>query len=430
MDIKNFSDFLLEKEGVEVWKKTDGDWFLEYISSVTGEKVKLSKKDIIKTAEDIDKIDTTQEAEKLFQFAKYCIDRPEKSIRSDYKDKEEGEGKNKKKTPGLLSKIKDEKVNNKSIEKILSGGIEKTKMAQIKSIYDKLKEILGLKNALEVVEKLSDFAIPKGSTSDDSIWKTEKEKNLNKFETGGTGGTGSRNIPLNPTKTKLILTQSELCIRYALRAIKEINTISSPNTEEVRNKVEEEIKNIEEKDKGWLSTIKKKNDKFFGESNKKEGLAWSFYEKYTAENSNKKSLIEKTGLGLAVKDITEYLDLFKKAKESVIAVKKMVDNDKMTQDEWFKNVQSYKPSGGYSVGEGLKAAMFKEVKEGIGYLQDAIDNYCAAGSGKNALDQYIEAFKETVNRAEEKAQKVLETEKTTVETTEGEDKGDKGEKDK
>ena len=74
--------------------------------------------------------------------------------------------------------------------------------------------------------------------------------------------------------------------------------------------------------------------------------------------------------------------------------------------------------------------MFKEVKEGIGYLQDAIDNYCAAGSGKNALDQYMEAFKETVNRAEEKAQKVLETEKTTVETTEGEDKGDKGEKDK
>jgi hypothetical protein len=119
MDIKNFSDFLLEKEGVEVWKKTDGDWFLEYISSVTGEKVKLSKKDIIKTAEDIDKIDTTQEAEKLFQFAKYCIDRPEKSIRSDYKDKEEGEGKNKKKTPGLLSKIKDEKINNKS--SILNG---------------------------------------------------------------------------------------------------------------------------------------------------------------------------------------------------------------------------------------------------------------------------------------------------------------------
>jgi len=420
MDIKNFSDFLLEKEGVEEWKKTDGDWFLEYISSVTGEKVKLSKKDIIKTAEDIDKIDTTKEAEKLFQFAKYCIDRPENSIRSVYKDKE----------GGLLSKIKEAKVNNKSIGKILSGGIEKTSRAQIKSIYDELKGILGVSNSIEVVEKLSDFAIPKGSTSDDSIWKTEKEKNLNKFETGGTG---SRNIPLNPTKTKLILTQSELCIRYALRAIKEINTISSPNTEEVRNKVEKEIKNIEEKDTGWLSTIKKKNDKFFGESNKKEGLAWSFYEKYTAENSDKKSLIgakENQGLGLAVKDITEYLDLFKKAKESVIVVKKMVDDDKMTEDEWFKNVQSYKPSGGYSVGEGLKAAMFREVKEGIGYLQDAIDNYCAAGSGKNALDQYIEAFKETVNRAEEKAQEVLETKKTTVETTEGEDKGDKGKKDK
>jgi hypothetical protein len=405
MDIKNFSDFLLEKEGVEVWKKTDGDWFLEYISSVTGEKVKLSKKDIIKTAEDIDKIDTTQEAEKLFQFAKYCIDRPEKSIRSDYKDKEEGEGKNKKKTPGLLSKIKDEKVNNKSIEKILSGGIEKTKMAQIKSIYDKLKEILGLKNALEVVEKLSDFAIPKGSTADDNIWKIEKEKKSELLDTE----LRYNNIPLNPTKTKLILTQAELCIRYSLRAIKGINTISSPNTEEVKNKVEKEIKNMEEKDTGWLSKIEDKNKKFFGESDKKEGLAWSFYDKYTTENSDKKSLIyDDKNRGLRGVDITEYLELFKKAKESVISVKKMVDDDKMTSDEWFKNVQSYKPSGGYSVGEGLKSAMFKEVKEGIGYLQDSIDNYCAGDGGKNALDQYIEAFKETVNRAKEKAQEVLE----------------------
>jgi len=427
MDIKNFSDFLLEKEGVEVWKKTKEDllWFLEYISGITGEKIKLSKKDIIKTAEDIDKIDTTQEAEKLFQFAKYCIDRPEKSIRSDYKDKEEGEGKDKKKIPGLLSKIKDEKVNNKSIEKILSGGIEKTNRAQIKSIYDKLKEILGLKNALEVVEKLSDFAIPKGSDADDNIWKTEKEKKSELLDTK----LSYKNIPLNPTKTKLILAQAELCISYALRAIKEINTISSPNTEEVRNKVKTEIEKIEGvfdaktgeiTTEGFLSKIKDKNKKFFGESDKKEGLAWDFYAKYTAENSDKKSLIyddKNPGLrGVDITDpptenkpdITGYLELFKKAKESVIAVKKMVDNDKMTQDEWFKNVQSYKPSGGYSVGEGLKAAMFKEVKEGIGYLQDAIDNYCAGDDGKNALDQYMEAFKETVNRAKEKAQEVLE----------------------
>jgi len=395
MDIKNFSDFLLEKEGTEVWETDKGDWFLEYISGITGKKIKLSKKDIIKTAENIQKIDTTQEAEKLFQFAKYCIDRPEKSIKSKNIDK--------------LSEIKDTKIKNTPIEKILSRGIEKTSESQIKEIYINLKTILGAANELEVVEKLAGFVIPKGSKyPDESIWETEKERNLKEFETGGTGGTGSRNIPLNPIKTKLILTQSELCIRYALRAIKEINTISSPNTEEVRNKVEEEIKNIEEK--GWLSTIKKKNDKFFGESNKKEGLAWSFYEKYTAENSDKKSLIgakENQGLGLAVKDITEYLDLFKKAKESVIVVKKMVDDDKMTADEWFNNVKSYKPEGGYNVGEGLKAAMFGEVKKGIGYLQDAIDNYCAGDDGKNALDQYMEAFKETANRAKEKANEIL-----------------------
>lgn len=414
MDIKNFSDFLLEKEGVEEWKKTDGDWFLEYISSVTGEKVKLSKKDIIKTAEDIDKIDTTKEAEKLFQFAKYCIDRPEKSIRSDYKDKKEGEGKDKKKIPGLLSKIKDTEIKDggPTIGKILSGGIEKTNRAQIKSIYDKLKEILGLKNALEVVEKLSDFAIPKGSTSDDSIWKTPAEKKselLNeRFR--------KKNIPLNPTKIKLILTQAELCIRYALRAIKAINTISSPNTEEVKNKVKTGIESIEGvfdsatgkiTKEGTLSKIKNKNDKFFGESNKKEGLAWDFYAKYTAENSDKGSLIKNEdgkNPGLMGIDVSEYLELFKEAKESVIAVKKMVDDDKMTEDEWFKNVKSYKPSGGYSVGEGLKAAMFREVKEGIGYLQDAIDNYCAAGGGKNALDQYMEAFNETVSRTKEKAE--------------------------
>ena len=98
MEIRNFSEFLLEKKdksGSEdpkkdngdpkIWKPGDGFWFLEYLSQIKRESdqvnlVKIAEGDLLKLGkEGFSKIDSSLKWEKLYQFAKYCLKGKEKN---------------------------------------------------------------------------------------------------------------------------------------------------------------------------------------------------------------------------------------------------------------------------------------------------------------------------------------------------------------
>ena len=463
MEIKRFSEFLLEKdftgepvkEKIKEWEGT-GPWFLEYISEVTDEKVRLTKEDVLKAAANLEKIETTKEAEELFQFAKYCIkEGSEKYKRTDVKVEE------KDKAGNIIEKLvpmKSLKFGDKTLDKILSGGISKTTRSEIIEIYIELakektgfiKEVPSDKSEAykKVVEKLADFVIPPNSTSiDANIWVSKSEKDKieldNAFKEYGKDKI-NLTIPLNPEKIKLILGQSELCISWSLAAIKQINSQINPATDEEGKKktkaLNEKIKEIEG-DKG-LDKIKKKNKEFLGEGDAKVGKAWDFWKEYQEkkDDEEKFNLIKADKKGIKYTDIEEYVKAFNDCRKNIIEVRGMVDDGKITKDEWYNNVVNYdqgeknqdgKNKSKIEIGEGLKAAMYAKVKEGIGYLQDSIDNYCAAEGEKNALSQYLIAMGETVDRAKSKWKKKIEEEKEKAgEEEEKEKAGEEGEKEK
>ena len=388
MVIKNFSDFLLEKESVKEREGT-GPWFLEYVSGITKEKVRLTKEDIIKISENFDKIDTLREAEKMFEFAKYCILGPENDKR------EKSDIKSIKDTP--LKKPKEGEKGGETIGKILSKNINKVTENEIRSIYIRIQEILSTVEKTitykDLVEKLSKFVIPKNGGSDDEIWVSQKEVKKNKTDYEFK----NYSIPLNPTMIKLILTQSEICVRYSLACIKQINTLVSNNEKGVKDAVNKKISDIEG-EKG-LKSIAEKNKSFLGEGKAKEGIAWDFWKSYTeAKDDSEKIKIIKEGKGIKGKDIESYISLFEFCQKEIRETVPMVDTGKITKDEWYENVVSYyqgEKGGGseeekknrIEIGEGLKAAMYSMVKEAIQYLQDGINNYSLVEGDKNALKQ-------------------------------------------
>ena len=299
-----------------------------------------------------------------------------------------------------------------------------------------------------MVEKLADFVIPPNSTSiDANIWVSKSEKDKieldNAFKEYGKDKI-NLTIPLNPEKIKLILGQSELCISWSLAAIKQINSQINPATDEEGKKktkaLNEKIKEIEG-DKG-LDKIKKKNKEFLGEGDAKVGKAWDFWKEYQEkkDDEEKFNLIKADKKGIKYTDIEEYVKAFNDCRKNIIEVRGMVDDGKITKDEWYNNVVNYdqgeknqdgKNKSKIEIGEGLKAAMYAKVKEGIGYLQDSIDNYCAAEGEKNALSQYLIAMGETVDRAKSKWKKKIEEEKEKAgEEEEKEKAGEEGEKEK
>jgi hypothetical protein len=160
MDIKNFSEFLFEKEkdDKKVWKPGDGLWFLEYLSQISGKEVKLTEEKLLELAKNKDNIDTSSKWEQLYRFAKYCLDRKEKDLKSDPQ----------------IQEIKDTKIGKKTIEKILSSDIENSEIIKTtRTLYEIVGKIT--KNELDyekIIIKLSTY--PKYDEGDKPIFDYEE----------------------------------------------------------------------------------------------------------------------------------------------------------------------------------------------------------------------------------------------------------------
>ena len=157
MEIRNFSEFLLEKKKdkdggksgeekvdpnkVKVWSPGSGPWFLEYISQIKSENdqvrlVNLTEKDIIKLGEEFTKIDSSLKYEKVYQFAKYCLTGKEEDYLLAFRDQK----KDKKKVDGLITNILNLEVEGKTIEKIFKKGVDNSDLRNYtNSIYSAIK---------------------------------------------------------------------------------------------------------------------------------------------------------------------------------------------------------------------------------------------------------------------------------------------------
>jgi len=422
MDIKNFSEFLFEKEkdDKKVWDPSKGVWFFNYISQISGKEVELTEEKLLKLTKNIDDIDTSSKWEQLYRFAKYCLDRKEKELNSD----------------AQIQEIKDTKIGKKTIEKILSSDIENSEITgTTRSLYETIGKITG--NGLDyekTVKKLSTYPKYNKPIFDyEEDVDPEKKKVEDSKSEWKLNNQKSWTIPVNPNRISALLVQSEMCIRYSLACIDQIANLSiSANTGE-KEKLEGLIG-----EKGTLSakikSIKDTIVELIGEGEEGEGSVHKFWYKIypekkkddseesseedtkkSAEEDTKKpteeeikefikndSATEKTNLTSEKNEAI--LTLFSEAKELIKQAKQLADDGKMSQAEWEDNIKEYSKddSGSVKVGEGLKSTMYLDVKDGFDLLQSAIDNYSTGGSEKNALDQYLKNYKEVIQRAKVK----------------------------
>ena len=403
MDIKNFSEFLFEKEkdDKKVWDPSKGVWFFEYLSQISGKEIKLTEEKLLELAKNKDNIDTSSKWEQLYRFAKYCLDRKEKDLKSDPQ----------------IQEIKDTKIGKKTIEKILSSDIENSEIIETtRTLYEAVGKITGDELDYEkIIKKLSTYPKYDKSIFDyEENVDPEKEVKDSKAE-WKSGEQKSWTIPVNPDRISALLIQSEMCIRYSLACVDQIANLSiSANTGE-----KEKLMGLIG-EKGTLSSkinsIKSTIVELIGEGEEGEGSVHKFWNKLNPLNPKTKKPTEeemkefiKTDSKTETTNLTSeknevILTLFSEAKELIKQAKQLADDGKMSQAEWEDNIKEYSKddSGSVKVGEGLKSTMYLDVKEGFELLQSAIDNYSTGESEKNALDQYLKNYKEVIQRAKVK----------------------------
>jgi hypothetical protein len=137
------------------------------------------------------------------------------------------------------------------------------------------------------------------------------------------------------------------------------------------------------------------------------GKIYTFWRDNFDEKNKMKDPSKITGekSGLTVKMNKDFIENFEEAKLKIEEARALVDEGKISKAEFFSNVEAYSEDEerkSVEVGEGLKKVMYEEVKEAIGDLQSAIDNYTSASGEKNALDQYLKVYKEFINKAKDK----------------------------
>jgi hypothetical protein len=391
MLVKKFEDFLLEKDGKgtksdnEAWSPDKGKWYLEYTSDLEGKnKIKIDKEEIQKLLKDSEGIDNTLDWEKLYRFFKYFLGGDEKSV---------GE-KN-------LEFIRKEEIQGKPLER----WFKKIKVSEIKPVAKGILELY--KKEIETPGKFFDdigrFRLVSGSNV--FSFKSSLEKNKEKLKEEMSGDK-VKILPLNSGMIKgihTILLESLLCIKYSNSCLVGISNLSVVEDEATRKELDsilsekgeisKYVKSIEEK-------IKDKNlfGEVTGEGDKKEGngKAYEFSKKYEkAERSERKKLLESAdSIGFTLKAYNSIKDDFSKAKKSIIKAKGIADNGQITQKEWEENVKEYKKDKDALVksGEGMRSAMYQQVKEAFGLLQSAVDNYCSGGGEENAMGQYLKVL--------------------------------------
>jgi hypothetical protein len=455
MDIRNFSEFLLEKKkdksgsdnskedngNPAIWKPGSGPWFLEYFSQIKSEKDKVN---IIRVTEDVllklakdgfTKIDSSLKWEKLYQFAKYCL----KGEKFNYppfvmdipKDKEK---KGSKTEPGVLSEILGIEVKGKTIDSILSNDVKNEGLAEYTlGIYNGIKEFIVQSTKAEILdlfknkkpEVFDDLGVisllaglyqpkplDKGkpifiTESTPSKLKTKEGWNESQAASGGatggaTGPSGEESgdwipewsIPIDPLRVRILMQNAEMCARASASCIKQISDLFSKSSQ---GKADAKILEVD-------AIIKKIEDlgiKVLGAQEEKTGLMYPFWTALGVTGADKPKLI-KGNTGFTTTMHLEFIKNFDDVKIKIQEAKDLVDTGEMSSKEYLRNVKEYtKDDEGknVAVGEGLRKVMYEEIKDAISDLQAAIDNYTTAPGEKNALDQFLKVYNEFINKA-------------------------------
>lgn len=335
MEIRNFSEFLLEKkkdkdggkvvdtekkeeekknsDGVRTWKPGSGPWYLEYISQIKSESdqerlIKITEEDIVKLGEKFSEIDSSMKWEKLYQFAKYCLSGKEEDYPSRYRDQEpEKDSEEPTLIPGLISNILDLKAEGKTIKNILKKVTNKELSTYTDKMYSAIKvyiEGLSEKDSIKYFDKkITDFNYlstvlllaglyqPRKDGSGKPIF-TVKDKSLPVFaESSGWNQADkaekesidskklwpdSWTIPIDPTRIESLVRNAEMCVRCSLSCIKEISLLM---TEAAREEAKKPIEDLEKKLKdinalregGKDSSDKEVKDYILGKEDEAEG---------------------------------------------------------------------------------------------------------------------------------------------------------------
>ena len=432
----------------KIWKPGSGPWFLEYISQIKSENdqirlVNLTEKDIIKLGEEFTKIDSSMKWEKVYQFAKYCLTGKEEDYLLAFRDQK----KDKKKVDGLITNILNLEVEGKTIEKIFKKGVDNSDLGSYtSSIYSAIKiyitktlteedskKYFGEKipsdfNDFSVISLLASLYQPRQGDIGKPIFTTDKTLPIFKKSEGWNEAkekeeTDKENlwpdswtIPIDPTRVEDLIRNAEMCVRCSLSCIKEISLLMSETAQEdAKSKIEElekKLKDINALREGGENSEKEDiKDYILGKEDEADGSETGKIYTFWRDNFDEKNKIKDpskiTGekSGLTVKMNKDFIENFEKAKLKIEEARALVDEGKISKAEFFSNVEAYSEDEerkSVEVGEGLKKVMYEEVKEAIGDLQSAIDNYTSGSGEKNALDQYLKVYKEFINKAKDK----------------------------
>ena len=450
MDIRNFSEFLLEKKKDKsgsdnskedngnpiIWKPGSGPWYLEYFSQIKSEKdkvniIKITEEDLLKLAKDgFTNIDSSLKWEKLYQFVKYCL----KGEKINYppfvmdipKDKEK---KGSKTEPGLLSEILGIEVDGKTIDSILSNDVKNDAISKLTNdIYNGIKAFIEKSPKAKILFKdeknptgfddtgvislLAGLYQPKPldkgkpifiTESTPAKFKTKEGWNESPAPSGGaTGPAGEESgdwipewsIPIEPLRVRILMQNAEMCARASVSCIKQISDLFSKSSQE---KADAKILEVE-------AIIKKIEDlgiKVLGAQEEKTGLMYPFWTALGVTGADKPKLI-KGNTGFTTIMHLEFIKNFDDVKIKIQEAKDLVDTGEMSTKEYLRNVKEYTQDDegkNVAVGEGLRKVMYEEIKDAISDLQAAIDNYTTAPGEKNALDQFLKVYNEFINKA-------------------------------
>lgn len=417
MAINNFYEFLLEKnkskeESGNNSSEVSDNWSIKYKSQITDEDITLTKSDIEKLADKIPDVEGDFKWEKYYQFAKYFLgvkDNMVYKLKEDEGKQIEGGGENF--FLDLLENIKAIKVegsgkDGKKEERYISDILKGLKNSEIESFTSSMYE--GILKYLNEIKSPKIIKLQAGEESEPGKL-TYKDIILNVFPRiyrpsgkivlGKIADDEEKkkedknkwnpewNIPIDPERIKELMDQSELCIRSSLSCIQQISVLIQG---------EEKRKDSIEKVSDKIGEISEKQEEILKRSE-------SFWKKYKdKEEGEKINLITTDKEGFNGKVNEEYLKLYEDAKDSLKKARELVDDSKITQDEWFDNIETYGSGGSVKVGEGLKKTMYETIKESFGYLQSAIDLYSLGGEGKSALSEYLKVYKEFLENSKSK----------------------------
>ena len=426
--LKSFSEFLLEKSSSDI---SEGIFPLKYSSEVTDKEKEISKESFMKIIDILDKDKeiegmTSSEYEILYQFAKKIGDRKESDIDKELgiEKKEDSKEEYKSYNSGVDSlletnkkvksiyeeyigtkKIKDfknEENRNKIIE-FYSKGLEELRKKDekfydsVKSLYgedtaklDKSKEGSNIKDSVEKIleivkpseEKINYFKTEKlkGTAEGDKAQKEISKESAEDLE---------KEIEKNGYDSlRGLFTRIIYCISSSYGCLTQINRLTIISSSSDREKKGELMGTFKEdgtieKEGSVYTNMISLNDKF------KEILPEKGEEETVSSLKISSSELDKDKEG-SLKNLVFSL------RDKIKELQSISDDSVMTQTDWDEYVKD----------KGREGFRYQDLKESFGYLQGAVNNYCTAENGANAMELYFQTFEDFVKGLKNKEKEV------------------------